>query len=109
MPEPPPTTPPTAEDLTVGQLLDRWLEDAVALSVRPRTLASYRYVVRVHLRPALGEVPLAALTAQDVQALLNARRRRASRPGPSGGPRRPTRSATSCSRPPWAPRSTGSA
>ena len=71
MPAPGPTTPPDAPDITVGELLDRWLDEAVVLTVRPRTLASYRYVVRVHLRPALGEIPLAALTPQDVQALLN--------------------------------------
>lgn len=71
MPAPRSTTPPNAIDLTVGELLGRWLDEAVALTVRPRTLASYRYVVRVHLAPAVGDVPLAALTAQDVQSLLN--------------------------------------
>ena len=68
---PAPAIGPAASPIAVGELLDRWLDEAVALTVRPRTLASYRYVVRVHLRPALGDIPLAELTAQDVQALLN--------------------------------------
>jgi integrase len=68
---PAPAIGPDASTIAVGELLDRWLDEAVALTVRPRTLASYRYVVRVHLRPALGDIPLAELTAQDVQALLN--------------------------------------
>lgn len=62
-----------ASTVTVGELLDRWLDEAVPLTVRPRTLASYTYIVRVHLRPALGDVPLASLTAQHVQGLLNAK------------------------------------
>ena len=57
---PVPAFTPAASTITVGELLDRWLDEAVALTVRPGTLASYRYVVRVHLRPALGDVPLAS-------------------------------------------------
>jgi len=68
-----PAFTPAASTITVGLLLDRWLDEAVALTVRPRTLASYTYVVRVHLRPALGDVPLASLTAQHVQGFLNAK------------------------------------
>jgi integrase len=68
------TRPPSGSRpvrITAGALLDRWLADAVALTVLPRTAASYRYISRVHLRPALGHVLLGALTAQDVQTFLN--------------------------------------
>jgi integrase len=68
-----PTLTADASTITVGELLDRWLDDAVTLTVRPRTLASYTYIVRVHLAPALGEMPLTALTAQHVQGFLNAK------------------------------------
>ena len=37
-----PAIGPVASTITVGGLLDRWLDEAVALTVRPRTLASYR-------------------------------------------------------------------
>ncbi len=59
--------------LTTGAYLDHWLRDAVRPSVRSRTYASYAGVVRVHLDPGLGHVPLARLTPQQVQAFLNAK------------------------------------
>jgi integrase len=60
---------PATSPLTVDDLLARWLAD-VALAVRPRTAASYRYVVRVHLAPALGDRPLDELSPSEVQAFL---------------------------------------
>jgi integrase len=57
--------------VTVGQLLDRWLEDCVRPSVRPKTYASYAQLVRHHLAPGLGRVPLAQLQPADVQRFLN--------------------------------------
>ena len=65
--------PPAASALTLGAFLDQWLTDAVLLTVRPRTFASYRYVVRTHLAPALGDIPLALLSPAQVQAFLNAK------------------------------------
>jgi integrase len=59
--------------VTLGTFLEAWLTDVVRLSVRPRTYASYRYVVRLHLAPCLGHRPLVALSPADVQAFLNAK------------------------------------
>lgn len=56
---------------TVGQFLDRWLEDVVRPTVRAKTLHSYAQMVRLHLKPALGHHQLAKLTPQHVQAMLN--------------------------------------
>jgi integrase len=67
------STPTASEDLTLGAFLEAWLTDVVRLSVRPRTYASYQYVVRLHLAPGLGHRPLVALTPADVQAFLNAK------------------------------------
>lgn len=61
------------ERQTVGQFLTHWLENVARPSVRPRTYASYAQLIRVHILPHLGRVPLARLTAQQVQAFLNAR------------------------------------
>lgn len=58
---------------TVGQFLERWLEDAVRNSVRPLTFTSYRQLVRGHITPALGKVVLSKLTPQQVQAFMNAK------------------------------------
>jgi len=61
--------PVAPEKVTVGEFLDRWLQDVVQHRVRPRTLESYEMEVRVHLRPALGEIKLAALRPEQVQRL----------------------------------------
>lgn len=59
------------ERLTVGAFLAQWLTDAVKPRVRPKTFVSYAGIVRVHLEPGLGSVPLARLSPQHVQAFLN--------------------------------------
>src|SRR4051794_4568301 len=48
--------------LTVGQLLDEWLDDLKVRVRRPRTWQVYEQIVRNHLRPALGDVRAALLT-----------------------------------------------
>lgn len=58
---------------TVGQFLDRWLEDVVKPTVRPKTHHSYAQLVRIHLKPALGHHQLGKLTPQHVQAMMSAK------------------------------------
>src|SRR5664280_3493038 len=58
-------------ELTVGAFLEGWLAEIARVTVRPRTYVSYRYVVRFHLTPGLGDLPLAFLSPADVQAFLN--------------------------------------
>jgi len=65
--------PLPAERMTVGTFLDQWLRESVRPTVRPRTYVSYAGIVRVHLAPRLGHLPLARLTPQQVQAFLNAK------------------------------------
>jgi integrase len=65
--------PLPAARLTVGVFLDQWLRDSARPSVRPRTYVSYASVVRVHLKPGLGHLPLGRFTPQQVQAFLNAK------------------------------------
>jgi Phage integrase, N-terminal SAM-like domain len=52
--------------VTVGEWLDTWLE---TLQLAPSTVASYRRNVRLHLRPALGSIPLQQLTGPRISAL----------------------------------------
>lgn len=59
--------------LTVGRFLEQWLGDVVAPTVRPLTLQSYRSMVRLHLEPGLGHLPLVRLSPHQVQTFLNAR------------------------------------
>lgn len=56
---------------TVGQWLDTWLETYVTYSVKPYSVASYEQTIKNYLKPALGHVPLAALTAPQIQQFYN--------------------------------------
>lgn len=60
-----------ARGLTVGRFLDQWMADVVKPSVRPWTYAGYEVNVRLHIKPALGRLPLESLSPLHVQALLN--------------------------------------
>lgn len=48
-------------NMTVGQLLDRWLRDWAADNVGPTTRARYESIVRVHLKPEFEHTPIARL------------------------------------------------
>jgi integrase len=56
---------------TVSQFLTRWLEDSAKAKLRPRTYASYVQMVRLHVEPNIGRVPLQKLAPQHVQRWLN--------------------------------------
>lgn len=58
-----------ADKTTVGEFLDRWIEDSVMGNVSPRTFDNYRSQVRRHIKPALGSVKLSKLGAARVQSL----------------------------------------
>jgi integrase len=57
-----------SENLTVDGYLDRWL-DAVKGSVRERTWQRHEEVVRLHLKPTIGDVKLDKLNALQVQSI----------------------------------------
>jgi integrase len=58
-----------ADNLKVGEYLDRWLVDSVLDTVRPTTYERYEQIVRIHVRPALGSVKLKNLTPVHVRGL----------------------------------------
>ncbi len=62
-----------ADRTTVGEFLDRWIEDSVRGNVSPRTFDNYRSQVRRHIKPALGSVKLVKLGAARVQALYRSK------------------------------------
>jgi integrase len=62
-----------AENLTIGEYLDRWLKDSVEGNVGPRTLSNYQLQVRHHLRPALGQIKLKALSPAHIQGLYRSK------------------------------------
>ncbi len=62
-----------ARGLNTGDFLDQWMADVIRPSVRPWTYKGYEVHVRLHLKPAIGRVPLEKLTALHVQKLVNER------------------------------------
>jgi len=56
---------------TTGDFLEVWLRDSVARKVRPKTLQRYQQIVRLHLTPRLGRIPLAKLTPAHVERMMN--------------------------------------
>lgn len=48
----------SAGRITVGDYLERWLQDSVKPRLWPKTYRGYEQLVRVHLVPALGRVRL---------------------------------------------------
>lgn len=52
---------------TLASYLSTWLRDYGEQHLKPTTLESYRTLVNFHIAPALGAVPLADLTAAQVQ------------------------------------------
>ncbi|MGH2407135.1 MAG: tyrosine-type recombinase/integrase [Candidatus Limnocylindrales bacterium] len=57
----------------VGPFLRRWLDETAKPTLRASTYDSYDDIVRLHLIPGLGRIPLARLSPADVQGLLNAK------------------------------------
>jgi integrase len=55
-----------AENLTVGEYMDRWLKGSVRGSVRQSTYDRYEIAVRVHIRPGLGRIKLSRLSPANV-------------------------------------------
>jgi integrase len=54
--------------MTVGEYLAHWLATSVKHSVRNTTYNSYEQLIRIHIAPALGAVPVQKLMPAQVQA-----------------------------------------
>jgi len=55
--------------MTVAEWLHIWLDDYKQMSVAPTTLENYETMVRVHLIPAIGALPIQELRTEHLQAL----------------------------------------
>lgn len=58
----------TPAKITVSDLLNRWLSDYAKPNTAPRTYERYEQIVRMHLIPALGRLPLKNLRPTHIQA-----------------------------------------
>ena len=58
-------------DMTFGAWLDRWYQRECKPQIRPKTQADYENRIYQHIIPELGAIPLARLTAADLQQFYN--------------------------------------
>ncbi|MBE7422228.1 MAG: site-specific integrase [Zoogloeaceae bacterium] len=65
---------------TVADWAETWLLDHAAPNVSQRTLEGYRLLLRVHVVPTLGDIPIQKLTAPQIQALYTRLRASGRRP-----------------------------
>lgn len=61
------------DQITVSELMERWLSDVVVDRVSPNTVSNYRAVATRHIIPTLGRTRLAKLTPFDVQRLMRSK------------------------------------
>src|SRR5438105_1125975 len=69
-----------AQRLTVAAFLTRWLEDVARPTVSPSTHQLYDGLIRLHINPRAGAVPLSRLTPVHVQGMLGAMERAGASP-----------------------------
>lgn len=55
-------------NLTLAEYLEQWLRDYAAINTAPRTYERYVELVRHHLTPGLGSIPLVSLKPNHIQA-----------------------------------------
>jgi integrase len=56
---------------TVGAYLTYWLENRLRVRARPRSYESFEILIRRHIAPALGKIPLRDLQPSAIQKFLN--------------------------------------
>jgi integrase len=62
---------PGKDEILFGDWLDTWLTEYKLNSLTPATYESYHVIIRHHLKPALGDIPITNITAEQIQKLLN--------------------------------------
>lgn len=55
--------------MTLGEWLDRWLEEYKAGTIRASTLSGYRRYIDCYIKPQLGHKQISLITAQDIQRM----------------------------------------
>lgn len=52
---------------TLGDFLERWLQEYVLSNLAPTTSEGYQDIIRSHINPALGQLPLKSLKPENIQ------------------------------------------
>lgn len=59
------------DKVTLAEFLKRYMDDVAKHSLRPKTIESYEYLIRLHINPSLGEMKLTALKPAQLQKLYS--------------------------------------
>ena len=57
--------------MTLGEWLDKWLNEYMLFTIRESTWKAYETTVRLHIKPYLGDKQIAFVTTVDVQRMYN--------------------------------------
>ena len=57
--------------LTLGQWLDKWLDERMRFTVRESTLDGYRRITEHYIKPYLGNKKIGSVTTADIQKMYN--------------------------------------
>lgn len=57
------------KNYTLGEWLDKWLNEIMAMHLRPSTMKSYQNIINYRIKPFLGDVPLHKVSRPDVQRM----------------------------------------
>lgn len=62
---------PEDSNMTLGEWLDRWINEYMIFTIRESTLDSYKAMIKNQIKPYLGDRPLSVLTTQELQKFYN--------------------------------------
>ena len=62
--------------MTLGEWLDRWLEEYKEGTIRPSTMQSYRQYIDCYIKPQLGRKQVSLITSQDIQRMYRRLKKR---------------------------------
>ena len=58
-------------NMTLGEWLDEWLSDYMALTIRESTMDGYKIMTQHYIKPYLGDEKIGSITTADIQKLYN--------------------------------------
>ena len=58
-------------NMTLGEWMDMWLGDYMALTIRESTMDSYQTMTKHYIKPYLGDEKIGSITTADIQQLYN--------------------------------------
>lgn len=59
------------ESITLSEFLDRYMADVGEHTLRPKTIEAYSYLIRLHIKPEIGNLRLTALRPDHLQNLYS--------------------------------------